>query len=71
MSKMRTFWNRLVARRKADGTERRDEYERRSPAERRFVDESVEDRTADAAAEEWLGGSDPQRLLDNEGSPRE
>ncbi len=31
MSKMRTFWNRLVARRKADGTERRDEYERRSP----------------------------------------
>lgn len=70
MSMMRALWNRLLARRKADGKERRDEYERRSPGERRFVDESVEDRTGDAV-EEHFGGSDPQRLIDNEKLPRD
>lgn len=71
MNMMRTFWNRLLARRKAGAAERSAEYERRSPAERRFVDESIEDRTSDLAADEWLGGSDPQRLLDTEESPRD
>ncbi len=60
------FWNRLLARRKAGAVERSAEYERRTPAERHFVDESIEDRTSESAAEEWLGGGDPQRLLDNE-----
>jgi hypothetical protein len=32
--------------------------QQRSLAERRFVEESVEDRQADPAAEEWLGGID-------------
>ncbi len=71
MSEMRTFWSRLLARRKAGAVERRAEYERRTPAERRIVDESIEDRTSESAAEEWLGGSDPQRLLNTEESPRD
>jgi hypothetical protein len=56
------LWNRLLACRHTDAVERRAETQR--PAEGRFVDESMEDRQADAAAGEWLGGIDPARLLD-------
>jgi hypothetical protein len=34
------------------------------------MDESMEDRQADGAAGEWLGGIDPARLLDDGESPR-
>ena len=36
-----------------------------SPAERRFVEESVEGRQADEFVEEHFGGVDPSRLLDD------
>ena len=41
-----------------------------SPAERDFVEESVDDRKADAAAEEHLGGGDPARLIDDDAPPK-
>lgn len=60
-----------MARRKADVAERGAEMQRRTPAERRFVEESVEDRHADSAAQERLGGIDPERLLDDDEPPRD
>ena len=42
-----------------------------SPAERRFVEESVDDRQADEFVGEHLGGVDPNRLLDDDAPPRE
>jgi len=42
-----------------------------SPAERRFVEESVEDHQADAFIEEHLGGVDPNRLVEDDRPPRD
>jgi len=42
-----------------------------SRAERRFAAESVEDRQADGFVEEHLGGIDPERLLGEDGAPRD
>ena len=42
-----------------------------SPAERRFVEESVEDRQADDFVAEHLGGIDPGRLVEEGEPPRE
>jgi hypothetical protein len=65
------LWNRLTGRRNADATERKLEPQQMSPAERRFVEESFEDRQTDSAIEERLGGIDPARLLDDEEPPRD
>lgn len=46
------------------------EEEQMSPAERRFVDESVEDHQADEFVGEHLGGTRPERLLDDDEPPR-
>ena len=42
-----------------------------SPSERRFVHENVEGHQADEFVEEHLGGIEPGRLLDDQGSPPE
>jgi hypothetical protein len=42
-----------------------------SRAERRFVDESVEDRQAEGFVEEHLGGIDPKRLQAEGEAPRD
>lgn len=65
------LWNRLVGHRNADAVERKGRDAQRSPAERRFVEESVGGRQADSAAEEWLGGIDPELLLDDAEPPRD
>ena len=52
---LRDLWYRMVGRR-----DKRDQEEAgMSPSERRFVDESQEDRQADLAAREHLLGGDP------------
>jgi hypothetical protein len=61
--------DRLRGKRSAAAVEREAEAEQMSPAERRIVGESVEDRQADLAAEEHLGGFEPDRLLDDEDAP--
>lgn len=66
MSALRTFWRRLRARRTAAAGKRGAELRRRSPDERRFVEESVEDRQSNAAVEEWLGGGDSHWLPDDD-----
>ena len=66
-----SLWNRLVRRVNADALERRAETGQMSPAERGIVEESGEDRQAEAHAEEWLGGIDPERLLGGDEPPRE
>jgi hypothetical protein len=71
MSKLQALWRRLLARRSATARERDAELQRRSPAERRLVEESVEDRQSDAAAEEWLGGVDSYRYRDDDEPPRD
>jgi hypothetical protein len=40
-----------------------------TPAERRAVGESIDDKKADTAAGEHLGGIDPDRLLDDDAPP--
>lgn len=65
------LWNRLVGRRNEDAVRRDTEIEHMSPAERRFVEESAEDRQADLAVDERLGGIDPARLLDDGAPPRD
>jgi hypothetical protein len=59
----RTFWARLMARRRAGEDERATEERGMSPAEREFVHESVEDHAADEESIAHLGGVDPKRLL--------
>ena len=57
------FWARLMQRRRDAENERADREQGMSPAERKFVHESVEDHTADAETGAHLGGIDPNRLL--------
>ena len=63
--------SRWFGRRKDAAAERVQEEEQMSPAERAFVDESVEDHEADEFVEGQLGGIDPDRLLGDEGRPRD
>lgn len=42
------------------------EVQQMSPAERRFVGQSAEERQADAHAEEWLGGIHPEGRREDE-----
>ena len=61
---MKSFWNRLFGRDAA--TQRAEELQQESPAERAFSTERVEDHAADEAVEEHLGGFNPERLADDE-----
>ena len=67
---LRALWNRLAPRHDAGAVEHSIERQQMRPAGRLFVDESAEDRGADSAAAEWLGGIDPERLLGGEEPPR-
>ena len=60
-----------MGHRDADAVERDAEMQQSSPAERRFAEEGIEDKKADSAVEERLGGIDPERLLDDEEPPRD
>jgi hypothetical protein len=55
--------SRWLGRRKEAAARRGQEEAQMSPAERRFVKESVEGHQADEYVEEHLGGIDPSRLL--------
>jgi hypothetical protein len=46
--------------------EREAEREKMSPAERRFEEESVDDIQADAFVSEHLGGTNPERLIEDD-----
>ncbi len=58
------LWDRLRGRRTAARVSHADQFEHMSPAERRFVGESEEDRATGLETEAHLGGSDPDRLID-------
>ena len=60
-----------MARRRAAAVRREAQEEQMSPAERRFVDERVEEHQADAFVEEHLGGIDPNRLVEDDEPPRD
>jgi hypothetical protein len=54
-------------RRETDAAvEREVEREHMSPAERRFEEESVDDIQADAFVSEHLGGTNPERLIEDD-----
>ena len=55
---LRGLWSRFTAKRQAALEEQADERQHMSPAERRFFDESFEDRQAGAEAEAHLSGGD-------------
>jgi hypothetical protein len=56
----RDLWNRIAQRRTARAVEEHG----MSPAERRFAEQSPEDRQADLATREHLSGGDPHLPLD-------
>lgn len=69
-------WNRLMGKSNtaaANGAavEHEIEVEQMTPAERHTVEESIDDKKADAAAAEHLGGIDPGRLLADEEPPKD
>jgi hypothetical protein len=66
---LKDLLDRLLGKRSAAAVEHEAEAEQMSPTERRAVDESIDDRKADAAAGEHLGGIDPGRLLDDDAPP--
>ena len=59
------LWNRL-ARGRRGGAVREAEEQQMSRSERRFVDESLEDRQADLSAEAHLGGVSQDHLLEGD-----
>jgi hypothetical protein len=67
---LRDLWNRLIGRERARAVEHEAEREKMSPDERRFTKESVDDIQADAFVSEHLGGTDPERLVEDDEPPR-
>ena len=61
---LKGWWARITGRWNEAALERAEEEQHMSPAERRFVEESEEDRRGDAEAEAFLGQSDPRELLE-------
>jgi hypothetical protein len=55
---LKELWDRFKGKRDAEAVERADERQHMSPAERRFFDESFEDRQAGDEAEAHLSGGD-------------
>jgi hypothetical protein len=66
---MSGFWKRLMGRREEAAQERAEAEAYETPAERRFSEESIDSIAADEVVEERLGGTDPQRLVDDEFKP--
>jgi hypothetical protein len=64
-SMLKERWNRLMGGKSATAVEHEVEKEQMSPAERHDVEESIDDKKADVAAAEHLGGVVP----DNETPP--
>ncbi len=60
-----------MGHRDAEAVERTVELQHGSPTDRRFAEKSVEDRQADLAVEERLGGKDPGRLLEDDEPPQD
>ena len=54
-STLKDRWNRLIGKHHAAAVEREVEVEQMTPAERHIVEESIDDKKADAAAEEHAG----------------
>jgi hypothetical protein len=55
---LKELWNRFTSKRDAEAAERADERQHMSPGERRFFDQSFEDRQAVDEAEAHLSGGD-------------
>jgi hypothetical protein len=63
---LREWWSRVSAKRGADAAERADERQHMSPKERRFAEESFEDRQAGDEADAHLsGGGQPSPELED------
>jgi predicted RNA-binding protein Jag len=60
---LRAWWEQRKRRHRAEEEEREDEEQGMSPAERKFIHESVEGHAADAETSAHLGGTNPNRLL--------
>jgi hypothetical protein len=59
---MSNLWQRLMARMRTAQVRRVEDEEQMSPAERRAVEQPIEDRASDEVAAERLGGFDPSEL---------
>jgi hypothetical protein len=66
---MTGFWKRLMSRRDRAANEQAGEAQLETAAERRLATEDVEGLAADEVVEERLGGTDPERLVDDEFKP--
>ena len=66
---LRDLWSRVRGRGRDAAVAREAEEEQMSPAERRFVDERVEDHQAEDFVGGHLGGIRPERLLDDDEPP--
>jgi hypothetical protein len=55
---LKELWNRFTSKRNAEAAERADERQHMSPGDRRFFDQSFEDRQAVDEAEAHLSGGD-------------
>jgi hypothetical protein len=60
---LKQLWNRIAGGRRVD---RAIAEANMSPGERRFVEQSQEDRQADWAAREHLGGANPDLHIETE-----
>jgi hypothetical protein len=67
---LRKIWNRIVGRSTAAADAREADRERRAPAERPFIEESIEDIQADEFVGEHLGQHQPGRLSGEDEPPR-
>jgi hypothetical protein len=70
-STLKERWNRLMGAKSATTVEQEVEKEQMAPAERHDVEQSIDDKKADAAAGEHVGGIDPERLLGDEEPPKD
>ena len=70
-SMLKERWNRLMGAKSANAVEHEVEKEQMTSTERHDVEESIDDKKADAAAAEHIGGIDPERLLGDEAPPKD
>jgi hypothetical protein len=66
---LRDWWNKLTSGQREAAVEHEAEREKMSPEERHFDDEKIQDLAADEAAEEHLGGFNPERLSQDDQPP--
>ena len=64
-----SFWKRLIGRSEARAEDRAEKAQTETPAEQRLAHEGVDGIAADEVVEERLGGTDPERLVDDEFKP--